>query len=148
MDEIIKEETESVIGNIFRIKRLEQGLVLDEISLKLHVKKNYLQMLEDGNLDMIGSKIYIAGLIKSYGEYLKLDSAEIRKELEKLPSNVSNKKHQLLNLDRRERVIPRPQILFGAVLVFLFLQMIIIACHYFGSDDIITNNLIINQLVK
>ena len=65
------------VGALLRERREEFGLDLDAIGEALRIKPVYLAALEQGRAQDLPGPTYAIGFIRSYAEYLGLDSARI-----------------------------------------------------------------------
>jgi cytoskeleton protein RodZ len=65
------------IGQLLRNARLSQSKDIQEVSQTLKIRQIYLNAIENDEFDQLPGKIYIIGFIKTYAEYLQLDSEEI-----------------------------------------------------------------------
>ncbi len=65
------------IGQVLRDTRLSQSKNIQEISQILRIRQIYLDAIENNDFSQLPGKIYIIGFIKTYAEYLQLDSEEI-----------------------------------------------------------------------
>lgn len=68
-----------------KLKRLreETCITLAEISKATKIRKVYLEKLEEGRYDELPAEVYIKGFLKSYAQYLGLDSDEVLKQYAK-----------------------------------------------------------------
>jgi cytoskeletal protein RodZ len=102
----------SSIGKILSEKRLELGLSLEEVANATKIRADYLESIEQERWDFDLPQIYKRGFIKTYAEYLELDTKEIM-EICPIPSYealASNEK-------RREMVstVARKQAAYVAI---------------------------------
>ena len=65
------------VGRLLRDARLSQSKDIQEVSQTLKIRQIYLEAIENNNFDQLPGKIYVIGFIKTYAEYLQLDSEEI-----------------------------------------------------------------------
>jgi transcriptional regulator with XRE-family HTH domain len=66
------------IGEIFKSKRIEMGLSLNDIENETKIRSRYLQAIEEENFEVIPGKVYLKGFIKTYAKYLNIaDNEEI-----------------------------------------------------------------------
>ena len=65
------------IGQVLRDTRLSQSKNIQEVSQILRIRQIYLDAIENNDFAQLPGKIYIIGFIKTYAEYLQLDSEEI-----------------------------------------------------------------------
>lgn len=62
------------IGDQLRGRRETLSLSLDDIALHTRIKREYLEIIEDGRLDDLPSPVQGRGMISNYAEFLNLDS--------------------------------------------------------------------------
>lgn len=88
------------VGEILKNYREKQGINLSDVEKHIKVRSKFLQAIEENNWDGFSSKIYIAGIIKNYSQYLGLDDKRVlaffrrdyeRKEEIKFKTRVSNR---------------------------------------------------------
>ncbi len=65
------------VGGLLRASRLRCGEDLDVIAQVLRIRPRHLQAIEDGNFDQLPGTTYAVGFIRTYAEYLGLDSDEV-----------------------------------------------------------------------
>lgn len=68
------------LGERFRQKRKEKNLTLKEAENATSIRVNYLQSIENGELNKLISPVYAEGFIKQYASYLGLDGESIVRE--------------------------------------------------------------------
>lgn len=61
------------VGEILRSAREKQGIQISDVEKQIKVRAKFLAAIEDNNWDFFSSKIYIAGIIKNYSQYLGLE---------------------------------------------------------------------------
>ncbi len=71
--------TELSVGEILRRARKYYGKTIEEISQKLRIRVTQLKALEEGKLDQLPGEVYVLGFIRSYSEYLGLDTEKMVK---------------------------------------------------------------------
>ena len=88
------------LGELLRINRENLNIKIEEIANFLKVRASDIALLENNDIEKIAKNIYIPGLIKSYGKYLKISVKIIDTKIQELSlrSNVEVKKHTLLNI--------------------------------------------------
>lgn len=74
------EEQMLELGEMFKQKRKEKNLTLKEAENATSIRVNYLQSIENGELNKLISPIYAEGFIKQYASYLGLDGDAIVKD--------------------------------------------------------------------
>lgn len=75
--ETITVDNDGKIGGMLRDARLKKGLKIPEISKELCIRKIYLEAIEASDYKEIPEFPYGIGFIRSYSEYLGLNSARI-----------------------------------------------------------------------
>lgn len=65
------------VGGLLRASRLRCGEDLDVIAQVLRIRRRHLQAIEDGNFDQLPGTTYAVGFIRTYADYLGLDSEEV-----------------------------------------------------------------------
>ncbi len=65
------------IGEMLRNAREAKKLTIKEISNDTNISSKYLNALENEEFDKLPGETYILGFLKSYAEYLRIDSEEI-----------------------------------------------------------------------
>lgn len=68
-----------IVGQLLKEKRLEKGLVLDDVAGAMKIRKKYIEALENGNYSEIPDKVYTKSFLKIYADYLGLDRVYILK---------------------------------------------------------------------
>jgi len=71
------------IGTQLRQAREAQSLSLDQVAQATHIRPHYLEALEADQFEMLPSNAQLRGFLRSYGDYLKLNSGELVSSLEK-----------------------------------------------------------------
>jgi len=70
------------IGQQLRQAREEQSLSIDQVAQATHIRFHYLEALEADQFDALPSTAQLRGFLRTYSNYLKLDSASLIGELE------------------------------------------------------------------
>lgn len=65
------------VGKLLKEKRLEKGLILDDVADIIKIRKKYLEAIESGNYGEIPDKVYTKSFLKIYSEFLGLDRVYI-----------------------------------------------------------------------
>ena len=61
------------LGTQFRQRRKEMDLSLKEVENSTSIRMNFLQAIEEGQVEKLISPIYAQGFVKQYGKFLGLD---------------------------------------------------------------------------
>lgn len=75
-----KEEIKSPIGELFKQRRKEMNLSLKEAENATSIRMNYLQAIEEGELNKLISPVYAQGFLKQYASFLGIDGEKIIRE--------------------------------------------------------------------
>lgn len=62
--------------------RLEQNLSLNEVSMSIKINARVLEAMEENNKSKLPAKPFLRGFVKTYAEFLKLNSSDILKIFE------------------------------------------------------------------
>lgn len=68
------------VGDIFKNRRKELNMSLKEIENATSIRINYLQALEDGEMEKLISPIYAQGFLRQYANFLGIDGDSIIRE--------------------------------------------------------------------
>lgn len=112
------------LGEYLKKEREKKGITLEEASKVTRIRKAYLLSIEDGDIGM-QSPVFIKGFLKSYAEFLGLDSADV---IEKY-NDILNKKEGQVGVEKGfelEPVRTRSKHLIPAVLVLALVTVIYI----------------------
>lgn len=140
---------EPTIGQILKKAREDLNISIDDVGAILKIKNRDILALEQDDILLVASHLYIPGFIKSYGKLLKIDSELIDRKVRELniDSNVNNKKHRL-NISKKNVHSPNSEAFFNAILVFTVLYLLLFSIHQFKSEELITTQTIINEFEK
>ena len=111
-------EAESV-GADLRAARLRRGEDVRTISQSLRIRRDQLEALEEGRYDALPARAYAVGFVRSYAEYLGLDSRHIveryKAELDREEAEASSDLH--FPDTSEEKRLPRGTALIVALVV-------------------------------
>jgi cytoskeleton protein RodZ len=71
------------IGTQLHAAREAQSLSLEQVAQATHIKLHYLEALEADQFEVLPSAAQLRGFLRTYGEYLKIDTGELVKTLDK-----------------------------------------------------------------
>lgn len=80
--------TEPTIGTLLRQKREKKKLTLDQVFQTIKIRVNYLQAIENDQIDLLPSRAQARGFIRMYASYLGLDPYELLARPEPEPLQV------------------------------------------------------------
>jgi transcriptional regulator with XRE-family HTH domain len=82
------------LGGIFKEKRKEQGLSLEDAGRKSRIHFNVLRDIESGVFDRLG-KPYVKGFLKKYAAFLGIDQKEVLKAYENVSGSLQGREFSL-----------------------------------------------------
>ena len=123
------------IGSLLRASRIRINQELTEVSATLRIRQVYLEAIENNNFDVLPGVIYAIGFIRTYSDYLGLDSEEIIRR-HKTQTNITEKKQDLIF----PSLVPEHSIPGSSVVILgLVLCVFVYGSWYFvSSEDNIT----------
>lgn len=65
------------MGELFRSKREEMNLSLKEVENATSIRMNYLQAIEEGQIDKFLSSVYVIGFVKQYATFLGFNGEKL-----------------------------------------------------------------------
>lgn len=77
-----QKEIQARIGEIIGKARKAKKLSIEDVVADTNIRATYIKALENGDFDYLPGGFYTKGYIKSYAEYLGLDSNDVIKEFE------------------------------------------------------------------
>lgn len=80
------------IANKIKETRESKGLLISEISKKIKIRKQYLEAIEENNIDIIPGKAYVEGYINIYSSFLDIED-EINKFKKEKPLFLKRKNY-------------------------------------------------------
>ncbi|MGZ5932955.1 MAG: RodZ domain-containing protein [Rhizomicrobium sp.] len=112
------------VGQDLRAARLRRGDDLATVSKVLKIRKDHLEALEEDRLDALPGRTYAVGFVRSYADYLGLDTAQCveRYKAEIAGRSDSNGTPQVTVIDEDEhRRLPQGWKIIATVGVLLML---------------------------
>ena len=84
------------VSDLLKEKREEKKLTLKEIEGETKIKKEFLELIEEGNFQALPSESYALGFVKNYAKYLLKEGTMLEKR-----ELLSNLKSKLLFKDKK-----------------------------------------------
>ncbi len=122
-DIVVDENTVSKVGNLLKEMRQRKGLKIADIAKKLCIRRCYLEAIEESNYKEIPDFPYGIGFIRSYADFLGLNSSNII-ELYKEETNSRNDKDIYVLEPQTEATVPNKK--------YLLISLVAIAAIYAG----------------
>ncbi len=109
------------IGIRLQEARQQKNISLAEASEATKIQEKYLTAMEEGNWEIIPGEVYLRGFLKSYADYLGVDSQELLADYKQQKAEETKK--QIEN-DKPQKTSWTPALI--VILVFLFSAAIIL----------------------
>ncbi len=114
-----KQKTVNKVGNLLKKMRLQKGLRVSDVSKKLCIRKIYLEAIEESNYEEIPAFPYGVGFIRSYAEFLGLNSSNIVELYKEETNSNSNKNIYVLEPQSEANVPSRKYLVISLVGILL-----------------------------
>jgi len=139
------------LGELLNQSREKIEIEIKEVANFLKVRPNDIKLLENNDIEKIAKNIYIPGLIKSYGKYLKINNKIINEKIQELAlrSNIEVKKHTLINLGDDRSLSPSKNFFYNSMIVFVVLSLFFILLFILEhKNELINTKNIISDIQK
>ncbi len=141
-----KTNSTKTIGEILKSHREDSKVTIKEVSRALKIKEKDIILLEQDSTHLITKHLYLIGLIRSYGQLLKMKQETIEDCVARLSKKSNINKEHLLNFDSEENRNPSKHYLINALLIFIMIYLVLISFSKFKSQNLAITDLIINKL--
>jgi cytoskeleton protein RodZ len=74
---ILDHYTDLPVGEVLRRARIQFGLELPYVAAHLNIRPEHLAAIEAGDITRLPGRVYAIGFVRTYAEYLRLDSDKI-----------------------------------------------------------------------
>jgi len=81
MSNLRQRETRVAIGSTLRDARVQRGLTIDQVAQDTRISARFLEALEAEMFDQLPAPVYVRGFLRSYANYLHVDSQPLLEEL-------------------------------------------------------------------
>lgn len=111
------------IGQTLEKERKTQKKNTSDIAKDLNIRENYLKAIEKDDYSQLPGKVYIAGFVKAYAEYLNLDYQELLKALratENLQENYQNMPQVTKSSKKAQKRLFKFSVLATIFIIFFF----------------------------
>lgn len=116
-------KTVDKVGSLLKEMRQQKGLRLPDVAKKLCIRRIYLEAIEESDYKEIPPIPYGIGFIRSYAEYLGLNSNNIV-ELYKEETNTNTNKGIYVLEPQSEATVPGRKYLLISLLAILFIYVL------------------------
>lgn len=114
-------DNEGKVGGMLHDARVKKGYKLDDVSKELYIRTSFLEAIESSNYEEIPEAPYGIGFIRSYAEFLGLNSARIV-QLFKEETDAKNQKDDVYVLEpQAEATMPNKKYLGISVIAVALL---------------------------
>jgi cytoskeletal protein RodZ len=138
------------LGEIFAQKRLELNIDVKSAAQYLLIKRSDIISLEHNNIEELRKQhLYVLGIIRSYGKFLKIDSAIIEEKIKELPAycNVKNMRHSLINIGEGSRITPTRDVVLHCLIVTILLSLVFLLTYNLSlKSSVISNEELISRI--
>ncbi len=105
------------VGQILKDERIKKNFTLEEVEQATKIRKKILFSLENGDWKSLPSTTFVKGLIKNYGRFLSLDTAELlafyRREFDE---KKEVRKHQIVEKTKTKGFRLTPQLVTAGII--------------------------------
>lgn len=71
-----------ITGELLKTERIRQNLTVQDIAQALKLSAKIINALESGDTEVLPAKTFIRGFVKSYAQYLKLETAQVMNQFQ------------------------------------------------------------------
>src|SRR5579862_1819895 len=104
------------VGEILLRTRQSLHLELRDVSTALKIKPDYLLAIEQGRLQELPGRAYALGFVRSYSDFLGLDSAELVRRFKAETAEFATKPDLTFPIPLERRNLPSGSLLVGLIL--------------------------------
>lgn len=71
-----------ITGELLKSERIKKDLTVQDIAYALKLNSKIIAAIESGDLDVLPAKTFVRGFVKSYADYLKIDSEIVLRQFQ------------------------------------------------------------------
>ncbi len=135
------------IGATLREARMRARIDISEVEVSTKIRAKYLRALENEEWDLLPGPVYVKSFLKTYGDYLGLDSRLLVDEFKRRYERPMEHEARALASTARERerhrepsriagALMSPRSVIGLALVVIVVALYIIGSHAGGSGGV------------
>lgn len=109
--------TTMTVGALLRSERERRGLELDDAASQLRIRRVHLDAIEAGRFSALPGAPYALGFVRSYAEFLQLDSQEIVRRFKAEAAGLKGRQELNFPQPISESRLPTGLILFASLLI-------------------------------
>ena len=125
------------IGTTLREARIRARIDISEVEARTKIRAKYLRAIENEEWDLLPGPVYVKSFLRTYGEFLGLDSRQLVDEFKRRyerPSDQDLRPISSLGRERRERERRRRRPRLGPIgAVVIVLAAVVAALFVIGS---------------
>lgn len=121
-------------GAVLRRAREHYGLSLDDVEKHLHIRRSYLEAIEQNQPDVLPGRVYAIGFIRSYAEFLGLDGGKII-QIYKRHLHEKDRPEFHVPIEASESKLPSPRILAASAAVLVLVVGLFIVMQGHETDN-------------
>lgn len=138
-----QQEVLAAIGQKLRAAREAQGIQLQDVASRTRIQINFLERIEQGQLEGLPGFSFVRGFIKNYAQMLGVDEPELQDQLQAMgraaeatpPPPMKASTERLLDAEKAAG-IPWPRIaLFGLLLILVIWVGYLLVRVFLPSDS-------------
>jgi cytoskeleton protein RodZ len=104
------------VGDLLRTRRLALDIDINEAAAALKIKAAYLAAIEEGRPDQLPGATYAVGFVRSYSEFVGLDSAALLRQFKLECAGLDAKPDLAFPMPLREGGLPTGRVLILAII--------------------------------
>jgi len=120
------------VGELMRLTRERLGQELQTVANQLRIRLGYLEAIEEGRFRDLPGSTYAVGFVRSYADYLGLDSGDIVRRFREEAARIHGTTKLVFPALTSEGKVPRAAVLFVSA---LGLAVVYGAWYYLSSQD-------------
>lgn len=125
------------IGGVLRKTRLQYGLTLEQVHQATRIKHIYLEALEDEDFERLPGAVYVTGFVRSYADYLGLDSEQMLLLLKKKTGPKPVRPVYNFPVANDEQKIPGKKVVIGSTIaLIIILSALAVGKSGYKTDEI------------
>lgn len=134
-DETTQQTNAETAGSKLRAARIAKSLDVAAVAAALRIRKTQIEAIENNDLDALPGMTYAVGFVKSYANYIGLNSAEIARQFKNDNNHAASQSNLSFPAPINENNMPEPMLIgIGAFLAVVLLVGWMIYSGLSGGD--------------
>ncbi len=139
-----EEKVVNKVGSLLKEMRLQKGLRLIDVAKRLCIRKIYLEAIEESNYKGIPPFPYGVGFIRSYADFLGLNSSNIV-ELYKEETNTGNDKDMYVLEPQSEATVPNRKYLIISLLAIILIYVLWSVYNNGAEEEVVPEAVVVEE---